>query len=133
VTGTVAATETGAARIVNMLEQLGVRLAFGLPGAHNLPAWKALSASSVRLVGVRHEQSAVYAADGDARGTGDLGVALVTTGPGAVAVGTDFDGMIAVRAALKPPHDISPVVSANLAVRPGFRDIPAAPKAMENR
>ena len=65
-----------------MLERLGVELVFGLPGVHNLPIWKALSDSHIRLVGVRHEQTAAYAADGYARATGRLGVALVTTGPG---------------------------------------------------
>jgi len=76
-------TATGAARLVEMLEQLGAPLVFGLPGVHNLPIWKALSDSDIRLVGVRHEQTAAYAADGYARATGRLGVALVTTGPGA--------------------------------------------------
>ena len=66
-----------------MLEQLEVPIVFGLPGVHNLAIWKALAESDVRLVGVRHEQAAVYAADGYARATGKLGVALVTTGPGA--------------------------------------------------
>jgi acetolactate synthase-1/2/3 large subunit len=61
-----------------------VEVVFGLPGVHNLPAWNALAARpSIRLVCVRHEQAAVYAADGYARATGRLGVALVTTGPGA--------------------------------------------------
>ncbi len=82
-TDTVPATATGATRLVEMLGQLGVELAFGLPGVHNLPIWKALSQSTIRLVGVRHEQTAAYAADGYARATGRLGVALVTTGPGA--------------------------------------------------
>ena len=60
------------------------RVVFGLPGVHNLPIWKALSRSHIiRLVGVRHEQAAAYAADGYARASGKLGVALVTTGPGA--------------------------------------------------
>jgi thiamine pyrophosphate-dependent acetolactate synthase large subunit-like protein len=76
-------TATGGTRLVEMLEQLGARLVFGLPGVHNLPIWKALSDSDIRLVGVRHEQTAAYAADGYARATGRLGVALVTTGPGA--------------------------------------------------
>src|ERR1700744_3885473 len=74
---------TAAVRIVEALERLGVSVAFGLPGVHNLAIWKALSESSIRLVGVRHEQTAVYAADGYARVTGRLGVAVVTTGPGA--------------------------------------------------
>ena len=44
-------TATGATRLVEMLEQLGVELVFGLPGVHNLPIWKALSESGIRLVG----------------------------------------------------------------------------------
>ncbi len=76
-------TSTGAARLVEALEELGVTLAFGLPGVHNLAIWRDLLDSSIRLVGVRHEQTAVYAADGYARASGKLGVALVTTGPGA--------------------------------------------------
>jgi thiamine pyrophosphate-dependent acetolactate synthase large subunit-like protein len=74
---------TGAERIVELLEAEGVEVAFGLPGVHNLPLWEALRGSPIRLVGVRHEQAAVYAADGYARATGRLGVALTTTGPGA--------------------------------------------------
>ena len=58
-------------------------MAFGLPGVHNLALWRALGDSPVRLVGVRHEQTAAYAADGYARAGGRLGVALTTTGPGA--------------------------------------------------
>lgn len=74
---------TGGELLVRGLEAAGVEVAFGLPGVHNLAAWKAFSGSAVRLVGVRHEQTAAYAADGFARATGRLGVALTTTGPGA--------------------------------------------------
>jgi acetolactate synthase-1/2/3 large subunit len=74
---------TGAERIVEVLERLGVEVAFGLPGVHNLALWEAISGSGIRLIGVRHEQAAAYAADGYARATGRLGVALLTTGPGA--------------------------------------------------
>jgi thiamine pyrophosphate-dependent acetolactate synthase large subunit-like protein len=74
---------TGAELIVELLEREGVEVAFGLPGVHNLALWEALRGSSIRLVGVRHEQAAAYAADGYARATGRLGVALTTTGPGA--------------------------------------------------
>ena len=80
--------QTGGAALVAALEQLGVEVAFGLPGVHNLAAWKAFPGSRVRLVGVRHEQTAGYAADGWARATGRLGVALTTTGPGASNVAT---------------------------------------------
>jgi thiamine pyrophosphate-dependent acetolactate synthase large subunit-like protein len=74
---------TGAEVIVEQLEEAGVEVCFGLPGVHNLPLWEALRESPVRLVGVRHEQAAAYAADGYARASGKLGVALTTTGPGA--------------------------------------------------
>src|SRR4051794_6394535 len=74
---------TGAHVIVTALEDAGVEVCFGLPGVHNLALWEALRGSSIRLVGVRHEQAAAYAADGYARATGRLGVALTTTGPGA--------------------------------------------------
>ena len=74
---------TGGEVLVQALRDLDVEVAFGLPGVHNLAAWKAFPGSGVRLVGVRHEQTAGYAADGWARATGRLGVALTTTGPGA--------------------------------------------------
>ena len=74
---------TGADLIVQALEDAGVEVAFGLPGVHNLALWSAMGRSPIRLVGVRHEQTAAYAADGYARAGGRLGVALTTTGPGA--------------------------------------------------
>ncbi len=74
---------SGARELVDALEALGTEIVFGLPGVHNLPLWEALGETGIKLVGVRHEQTAGYAADGYARATGKLGVALVTTGPGA--------------------------------------------------
>src|ERR671921_943790 len=74
---------SGAQIIVEQLEDAGVEVVFGLPGVHNLALWDVLRESRIRLVGVRHEQAAAYAADGYARATGRLGVALTTTGPGA--------------------------------------------------
>ena len=101
-------TATGATRLVEMLERLGVELVFGLPGVHNLPIWKALSDSDIRLVGVRHEQTAAYAADGYARATGRLGVALVTTGPGAAnTLGGTGEAMAAGSPVLVIATDIS--------------------------
>src|SRR5215210_7307551 len=77
------AMPTGARLIVDLLERRGVEVCFGLPGVHNLALWEALRESPIRLVGVRHEQAAAFAADGYARATGSVGVALTTTGPGA--------------------------------------------------
>ena len=74
---------TGAQELADALVELGTEVVFGLPGVHNLPLWEALAATDIKLIGVRHEQTAGYAADGYARATGRLGVALVTTGPGA--------------------------------------------------
>ena len=81
-------TMTGGQALVAALRALDVDVAFGLPGVHNLAAWKGFPGSGVRLVGVRHEQTAGYAADGYARATGRLGVALTTTGPGAANIVT---------------------------------------------
>src|ERR1700755_1332705 len=74
---------TGAQAIVDELERARGEVCFGLPGVHNLALWEALRASPIRLVGVRHEQTAGYAADGYARATRRRGVPLTTTGPGA--------------------------------------------------
>lgn len=75
---------TTARRILELLARDGVRTAFGLPGVHNLPLWDALhDPRPLDLLTVRHELTAAFAADGLARATGGLGVAVVTSGPGA--------------------------------------------------
>ena len=84
----VSVTRTTADRVLVALADAGVTTAFGLPGVHNLPFWHELDEadthpSGIRIITVRHEQTAAYAADGLARATGGLGVALVTSGPGA--------------------------------------------------
>lgn len=72
---------SAARRILQALA--GVEAIFGLPGVHNLAFWRETGDGLPRIIGVRHEQTAVYAADGYARRSGRLGVALTTTGPGA--------------------------------------------------
>ncbi|HTT89225.1 MAG TPA: thiamine pyrophosphate-binding protein [Acidimicrobiales bacterium] len=75
---------TVAGTVLRALGAAGAHTVFGLPGTHNLAFWRVPSGPSVpRLVSVRHEQTAVYAADGWARASGRLGGAVVTTGPGA--------------------------------------------------
>jgi len=70
--------------VLHALGNAGADIVFGLPGAHNLAFWRGSPGlSTPRLVNVRHEQTAVYAADGWARASGHLGAAVVTTGPGA--------------------------------------------------
>ena len=75
---------TGGEAVVAALETLEVDTVFGIVSVHNIPILDAVSRSSqVRLVGCRHEQGAVHAADGFARATGRLGVCVTSTGPGA--------------------------------------------------
>jgi acetolactate synthase-1/2/3 large subunit len=75
--------QTVAGVILDLLWEAGVKTTFGIPGVHNLAFWDALGPNRPAIVGVRHEQTTAYAADGVARTTGSLGVALTTTGPGA--------------------------------------------------
>ncbi len=75
---------TVAGAIMRMLGEQGCPVAFGIPGVHNLAFWEASTEEgSPRVIGVRHEQSAVYAADGLFRTTGKCAAALLTSGPGA--------------------------------------------------
>jgi acetolactate synthase I/II/III large subunit len=74
---------TGATALWKCLEREGVRTVFGYPGGAILPAYDALRHSSIRHILVRHEQGATHMADGYARATGQVGVAVATSGPGA--------------------------------------------------
>lgn len=78
---------TGAEAIVQTLENLGVTELFGLPGGAILPTFDPLySAKKLRHILVRHEQCAGHAAEGYAISSGKVGVALVTSGPGATNI-----------------------------------------------
>ncbi len=86
---------TGAQALTRSLVREGVEVVFALPGVQIMEAFNALyDEPSIRLVLVRHEQSAAYMADGYSRTTGKPGVAMVVPGPGALnataAVGTAF-------------------------------------------
>ncbi len=74
---------TGAEILVESLKKEGVHTLFGYPGGVVLNVYDVLYDADIRHVLVRHEQAAVHAADGFARASGDVGVALVTSGPGA--------------------------------------------------
>ena len=74
---------TGAQAIIASCEQQGVTHIFGYPGGANIPMFDALIDSAIKLVLTRHEQGAVHMADGYARASGRVGLALVTSGPGA--------------------------------------------------
>ena len=75
---------TGAAMVVKALKDQGVEVVFGYPGGAVLPIYDEIfQQNDIRHILVRHEQGAVHAAEGYARSTGKVGVALVTSGPGA--------------------------------------------------
>ncbi|HSF14236.1 MAG TPA: biosynthetic-type acetolactate synthase large subunit [Vicinamibacteria bacterium] len=74
---------TGAQIVWDVLGQEGVRCVFGYPGGAILPIYDALLGSSIHHVLVRHEQGAAHMADGYARASGEVGVAMATSGPGA--------------------------------------------------
>jgi acetolactate synthase I/II/III large subunit len=74
----------GADAILRSLEAEGVRAMFGIPGGAILPTYDAIArGTTVRHVLARHEQGAGHMAEGFARASGDVGVALATSGPGA--------------------------------------------------
>src|SRR6187401_1780400 len=74
---------TGAEIVVRCLQEEGVEHVFGYPGGAVLHIYDELfKQSKVKHILVRHEQGAVHAADGYARSTDKVGVALVTSGPG---------------------------------------------------
>jgi acetolactate synthase I/II/III large subunit len=73
----------GAEIALQCLRAEGVELMFGYPGGAIMPLYDALDGSGIRHVLTRHEQGAVFAAEGYARVTGNVGVAIATSGPGA--------------------------------------------------
>ncbi len=74
---------TGAEIVWATLEGEGVREVFGYPGGAILPVYDALRKFPIKHILVRHEQGATHMADGYARASGRVGVAIATSGPGA--------------------------------------------------
>ena len=74
---------TGAQIIWECLVHEGVKMVFGYPGGANMPIYDAMLDYPIHHVLVRHEQGAAHMADGYARASGQVGVAMATSGPGA--------------------------------------------------
>src|SRR3989441_6091841 len=77
------AQRTGAQMVWEVLTREGVDVVFGYPGGAIMPAYDAILEYPIHHVLVRHEQSAAHMADGYARASGKVGVAIATSGPGA--------------------------------------------------
>jgi acetolactate synthase-1/2/3 large subunit len=69
--------------VMECLKAEGVDVVFGLPGGANLPTYDAFYDAGIRHILVRHEAGGGHAAEGYAKATGKVGVALATSGPGA--------------------------------------------------
>ena len=91
----------GAELLVDTLVQAGVRRIFSLSGNQIMPVYDACIDADVSIVHVRHESAAVHMADAWAQITGEIGVALVTAGPG---FGNALSGLFSAR------HSESPVL-----------------------
>src|SRR6476469_3281130 len=74
---------TGAEILCETLTHLNVKHVFGYPGGAILPVYDAIGKSKLHHILVRHEQGATHMADGYARASGGVGVAMATSGPGA--------------------------------------------------
>ena len=75
--------KSGAEIMWECMVREGVEVVFGYPGGANMPIYDAMLAYPVHHVLVRHEQGATHMADGYARASGKVGVAMATSGPGA--------------------------------------------------
>ena len=84
----------GGEAIIESLKNMGVKTIFGYPGGQTIPFYDMLYDADINHILVRHEQCAAHAADGYARASGEVGVCLATSGPGATnlvtGIGTAF-------------------------------------------
>src|ERR1700710_264615 len=92
--------EHGGRIVAKVLKSRGVDTLFPLSGAHIFPIYDGCKAEGIRIVDVRHEQTAAFAAEGMAKATRGIGVAALTAGPGAT------NGMSAIAS---PQANNSPV------------------------
>ena len=111
---------TGAQAVVASLIKEGVDTVFGYPGGTNLPLFDALYNSTIHHVLTVHEQGAAHAADGYARASGQVGVCLATSGPGATNLVT---GLATAFMDSVPVVAITGQVQTSLIGRDAFQEI----------
>jgi acetolactate synthase I/II/III large subunit len=111
---------TGAEILCESLTRLGVRHVFGYPGGAILPVYDALGKSRLHHILVRHEQGATHMADGYARASGGVGVAMATSGPGATNMVT---GIATAMLDSSPVVCITGQVSSKLLGSDAFQEI----------
>ncbi len=106
--------------IARYLVSQGVKRVYGLCGGHIMPIWMRLDAHGIRLIDVRDERAAVYMAHAEAELTSELGVALVTAGPGVTNAITGIANAHVARASVLVLSGTSPTAQEN---RGGLQDI----------
>jgi acetolactate synthase I/II/III large subunit len=111
---------SGAEIVWATLEGEGVREVFGYPGGAILPVYDALRKYPIRHILVRHEQCAAHAADGYARASGKVGVAIATSGPAATNLVT---GIATAMSDSVPMVCITGQVSSKLLGSDAFQEV----------
>lgn len=118
---------TGGEQIITTLREHDVTHVFGYVGGAALPLFDALATvEGVELVATRHEQGAAHMADGFARASGRLGVAVVTSGPGAV---NTFTGLMTAHMDSIPVAVISGQVPTHAIGTNAFQEAPVVAMA----
>ena len=112
--------KTGAQIVNECLVQEGVKVVFGYPGGAIMPVHDAMLDYPIHHVLTRHEQGAVFAADGYARTTGDVGVCIATSGPGATNLVT---GIATAMMDSSPVICITGQVAAHLIGGDAFQEV----------
>lgn len=110
----------GADYLIKTLKDHHVNTVFGYPGGAIMPVYDALLDSGVKHILCRHEQGAVFAADGYARSSGRLGVCIATSGPGATNLIT---GIANAQMDSVPLLAITGQVASNLIGTDAFQEI----------
>ena len=106
--------------VARLLKRRGVERVFALCGGHIMPIWMRLDAEGIRIVDVRDERAAVHMAQAHAELTGELGVALVTAGPGVTNAMTGIANAHVSRAPVLVLSGTSPRPQEN---RGGLQDL----------
>src|SRR6267378_8277401 len=112
--------DSAASLIARLLKQRGVKRVFALCGGHIMPIWMRLDAEGIRIIDVRDERAAVHMAQAPAELTGELGVALVTAGPGMTNAITGIANAHASRAPVLVLSGVVPTAQEN---RGGLQDM----------
>src|SRR3989441_4258076 len=113
---------SGGDLVARVLAQAGVGHVFTLCGGHILPIYDGCLREGIRVIDLRHEQAAAHAADASARLTRNLGVAVVTAGPGVTDAVTGVANAYSAR---------SPLLLLRGAAPLGFRGVGGVPEMEE--